>query len=84
MMKRFALLLGCLCLFAFVTSSEASNPYYGHGHNYYGYNGYAYPYYNNYNYQNVDNVIVVGIPVQGLGLDFYYSVGDELREQRIA
>lgn len=52
----------------------------------YGYNGYVYPYYNynHYNYNTVDNVIVVGIPVQGLGLDYYYSVGDELREKRIA
>lgn len=28
--------------------------------------------------------LIVGIPVQNFGLNYYYSVGDELREERIA
>lgn len=33
---------------------------------------------------DVSPVVVVGVPVSSLGLDYYYSVGDELREEVIA
>lgn len=48
---------------------------YGHGHN----TGY----YNNGQYYD-QNVLIVGVPVSNLGLPYYWSVGDDLREERIA
>lgn len=55
----------------------------------YGYNagyGYAANYgYQATNYQHYDqNVLIVGVPVSNLGVPYYWSVGDDLREDRIA
>lgn len=44
------------------------------------YNGYGH----NYNYQYDQNVLIVGVPVANLGTPYYWSVGDDLREERIA
>ena len=55
-------------------------------------NGYVYQQqYNNYNYQQqyqqqyeVNPVVVIGVPVSNLGVPYYWSVGETLREEAIA
>lgn len=84
-MKKIFLALALLFALApfMVNHSDAGG--YGHGYGY-GYQNYGY----GYNYQNyhqvyeVNPVVVIGVPVSNLGVPFYWSVGQELREERIA
>lgn len=88
-MKKLSFLaLVCLVfLLYYVSPTEAVTPCartvsVRHG---YGYNGANYGYGYNYNYvQEVNPVVVVGVPVANLGLPYYWSVGEELREDRVA
>lgn len=85
----FLIVVGLVFLLYYVSPTEAVTPCartvnlrHGYAVNNYGYNNYGY---NNYNYvQEVNPVVVVGVPVANLGLPYYWSVGEELREDRVA
>ena len=81
-MKKILIALALLFALSpfFVGRIKAGGYGYGFHQNYgYGYNGY----HQNY-YQAVNPVVVIGVPVSNLGVPYYWSVGDELREDRIA
>lgn len=85
----FVLLAGGLSLIILSPANvQASGCYSGYNSYGYGYNTtytptYAAPTYEK-SYYDVSPVVVIGVPVTGLGLDYYYTVGDELREERLA
>ena len=82
-MKKLALLAVGLALLLLALLAASPTPSSAGG---YYHNGYYYQqqyYQQNYEYQ-VNPVVVIGVPVSNLGVPFYWSVGQELREERVA
>ena len=83
-MKKIFIALCMLGTFGGLMSYAMAGGFVGYGHQQYNY-GYHQNY--GYNYQTVyetNPVVVIGVPVSNLGVGYYWSVGAELREQRVA